>query len=110
MTYVIQNILCFRKTGETLHIHAIVNILLKSTERCSSDDNNRTIYSEKNIWDRKWHKGEKTEQDAYRRKDTVALQQTKTVWKQERFEGNMVKFLLHFTEVLTWKYYNKIML
>lgn len=53
MTYVIQNILCFRKTGETLHIHAIVNILLKSTVRCSSDDNNRTIYSEKNIWDRK---------------------------------------------------------
>lgn len=75
-----------------------------------SDDNNIIIYSEKNIWDRKWHKGENTEQEAHRRKDTVALQQTKIAWREEQFEGNIVNHLVHFTELLTWKYYNKIML
>lgn len=54
-----------------------------------------------NIWDRKLHKGEKTEQKAHRRKDTVALQQTKIARREEQFEGNIVNYLLHFTEVLT---------
>lgn len=35
------------------------------------------IQSEKNIWDRKWQKGEKIEQKAHREKDTVAPQPKK---------------------------------
>lgn len=67
------------------------------------------IQSENNIWDRKWQK-RKTEQKAHREKDSVAPQQTKIASREEQFEENTVNYLLHFTEVLTWKYHNKTML
>lgn len=68
------------------------------------------IQSENNIWDRKWQKGEKIKQKAHREKDTVAPQQIKISSREEQFERNTVNYLLHFTEVLTWKYHNKTML
>lgn len=43
------------------------------------------IQSENNIWDRKWQKGEKTEQKAHREKDTVAPEQTKIASREEQF-------------------------